>query len=173
MPRQVLTAPGFFGKLPLAGDFVSRRLPPGFVDVWDRWISRHLARRPLGAPLCFLHPATPAGAMTGVVLESRDRGGRRFPLTLAARSAPRAYLPAAAVAWHATLIAAGEAATGGDIGVEALDARLGAMAGPPVPDGPDARGLLLWRPGAAPRETEAEAPEPILDALLASGAEAG
>ena len=30
------TGAGFFGKLPGTGDFVQRRLPASFVDVWDR-----------------------------------------------------------------------------------------------------------------------------------------
>ena len=35
--------PGYFGKLPAAGDFVQRRLPPVFVDAWDRAFSHALA----------------------------------------------------------------------------------------------------------------------------------
>ena len=41
---------GFFGKLPSAGDFVQRRLPAGFVDVWDSHFESAVAesRRVLG-----------------------------------------------------------------------------------------------------------------------------
>ncbi|RWF89350.1 MAG: DUF2094 domain-containing protein, partial [Mesorhizobium sp.] len=27
--------PGFYGKMPATGDFVSRRLPGDFVRIWD------------------------------------------------------------------------------------------------------------------------------------------
>ena len=36
-------APGYFGKLPGAGDFVQRRLPPEFLDPWDRAFSQAVA----------------------------------------------------------------------------------------------------------------------------------
>ena len=32
--------PGFYGKVPALGDFVTRRLPrEGFLDTWDAWLS--------------------------------------------------------------------------------------------------------------------------------------
>src|SRR5690606_36950533 len=30
--------PGFYGKLPSRGDFVSRRLPADFIGQWDAWL---------------------------------------------------------------------------------------------------------------------------------------
>ena len=151
MSGPLLNAPGFFGKLPTAGDFVSRRLPMGFVAVWDPWVTRHLARRGDFAPLCFVHPETPAGAMTGVILPSRDRAGRRFPLTLAA---PGASAPPG---WYTALQAAGAAAVAGVLDADALAARLAPL--PPAAPGGAPERLLLWLPGGAP---EAE-----LRALLA------
>jgi len=35
--------PGFYGKMPATGDFVTRRLPGDFVRVWDRWLAQHIA----------------------------------------------------------------------------------------------------------------------------------
>ena len=35
--------PGWYGKLPALGDFASRRLPPEFVEPWDRWLAAGLA----------------------------------------------------------------------------------------------------------------------------------
>jgi type VI secretion system protein ImpM len=43
MPTPDLILPGFYGKLPTAGDFVTRRLPIDFVRVWDRWLAQHFA----------------------------------------------------------------------------------------------------------------------------------
>ncbi|MDE2050717.1 MAG: type VI secretion system-associated protein TagF, partial [Gammaproteobacteria bacterium] len=33
---------GFYGKLPCRGDFMQRRAPQEFVDVWDAWLSECL-----------------------------------------------------------------------------------------------------------------------------------
>ncbi len=168
-PRAPMTAPGFYGKLPTAGDFVSRRLPPAFVRFWDRWTARHLVPRLADTPLLFLL-AAPPGPMLGAVLASRDRAGRRFPLTLAAiPPAATAALPDAAAPWLATLVETAGAATAGRLDAPALDARLRALPAPPAADGPAAPRLLLWTPGTPPREADPDAPGPVLDALLSSG----
>ena len=73
MPGPDLILPGFYGKLPLAGDFVTRRLPPEFVRFWDRWASRHLAPRLADAtPLFFILAQGPAA-------RRRRRGRERRP----------------------------------------------------------------------------------------------
>jgi type VI secretion system protein ImpM len=164
-----MTAPGFYGKLPAAGDFVSRRLPPDFVRFWDRWTARHLVPRLASTPLLFLL-ATPPGPMLGIALASHDRAGRRFPLTLAAApTAAAAALPALAAPWLATLTEAGLAATAGALDPPALDARLLALPDPPAAAGPPAPPLLLWTAGSEPQAADPEAPGPVLDALLSSG----
>jgi type VI secretion system protein ImpM len=89
---------GFYGKLPARGDFVTRRLPRGFVEPWDAWLQTALASASgqlrenwpapyLEAPLWrFLVGAGVCGSETvaGVVMPSVDSVGRYFPLTLAA-----------------------------------------------------------------------------------------
>lgn len=153
--------PGFWGKLPASGDFVGRGLPASFIAAWDRLVSRHLVGRLAPArTLCFLLPAPPAGPMTGVVVASADRAGRRFPLTLAAA------LPAPGPPdWYAALAALGREAAAGDLDPVALEARLAAL--PPDPAGDAAAAaLLLWTPGEEPRAADPEAPGPLLDALL-------
>ena len=37
-----MTLPGFYGKMPATGDFVTRRLSGDFVRAWDRWLAQHL-----------------------------------------------------------------------------------------------------------------------------------
>jgi type VI secretion system protein ImpM len=90
-------AAGFYGKLPMRGDFVGRNLAPDFIRPWDEWLQNallagqdgleqawlgHYLNSPiwhfvLGAGLC--GPA----AMAGVMIASVDTVGRYFPLTVA------------------------------------------------------------------------------------------
>ncbi|MGF6712089.1 type VI secretion system protein ImpM [Luteibacter sp. W1I16] len=97
-------APGFHGKLPLLGDFVQRRLPPEFVEPWDRACQEAMAglaarlgddhkARCLAAPVWrFALAAHVCGPRpwTGAVTLSSDRVGRIFPLVLAVSAAPTA-----------------------------------------------------------------------------------
>lgn len=89
---------GFFGKLVSHGDFVSRRLPESFMQVWDSWLQHGLlaSREALGATWLETYLTSPiwrfalnagvAGepAWAGVLMPSVDRVGRHFPLTIAA-----------------------------------------------------------------------------------------
>ncbi len=150
---------GFFGKLPGTGDFVARGLPAGFVRFWDGWVSRRLVGR-LDRALRFFVAA--AGPMTGVVIPSFDRAGRRFPLTLAAPARGPA-----APGWYAALEAIGAAAVGERLGPDALEARLARH--PPVAGAePAAAPFLLWT-GGAPLAADPGAPGPVLDRLLGGG----
>ncbi len=81
---------GFYGKLPWAGDFVQRRLPPELVLAWDTHLIALLPTLPRlstcsGRPWAFLcapHTCGPA-AFAGMVAPGVDRVGRHFPLLLA------------------------------------------------------------------------------------------
>ncbi len=89
--------PGFYGKLPELGDFVTRRLPAEFIQPWDLWLRQSLASSQaqlgdewldtyLTSPLWrFVLTSGIAGqtAWAGVLMPSVDRVGRYFPLTLA------------------------------------------------------------------------------------------
>jgi type VI secretion system protein ImpM len=88
---------GAYGKLPALGDFLRLDLPPGFVDVWDRWLQEAMtaARGALGAGWQECYFSAPiwrfalspgiagASGWMGVMMASVDRVGRQFPLTLA------------------------------------------------------------------------------------------
>lgn len=91
-------APGWFGKLPVLGDFATRRLPQDFVAAWDAWLQRGMtySQEHLGSAWLDAFLTAPVwrfvlGAHTldnrpwaGVVLPSVDRVGRYFPLTVCA-----------------------------------------------------------------------------------------
>ena len=90
-------SPGFFGKLPAVGDFVSRRLPRNFIDPWDQWLQAAIASSQdqlgdawldnyLTSPLWrFALSAEVAGSLpcSGIIMPSVDKAGRYFPFTLA------------------------------------------------------------------------------------------
>ena len=99
--------PGFYGKMRGAGDFVQRRLPPDFLDVWDRNFSRAIAesRDLLCERWLPVYHASPAwrfllspgvcndAAWAGVLAPSADRVGRCFPMMIGTRLASGTRLP--------------------------------------------------------------------------------
>ena len=93
---------GFYGKLPSHGDFVSRRLPRSFLDVWDHWLQQSVAesKARLGSAWLDAYLNSPIWrfalmpgicgdrAHLGLMMPSIDRVGRYFPLTVAAPLQP-------------------------------------------------------------------------------------
>jgi type VI secretion system protein ImpM len=94
-----LTEVGFYGKLPCRGDFLQRRAPQEFVDVWDAWLQEcmHQSREQLQdgwlqayltGPIwrfAFARGVCGDAAYVGVLVPSVDRVGRYFPLTVVAQ----------------------------------------------------------------------------------------
>ena len=83
----------WFGKLPSAGDFISRRMPYAVQQFWDRWCAIGLeslkernpvsgwalwGNTPMWAFLLPAQPGVPFGQL-GVFAPSCDRVGRNFP----------------------------------------------------------------------------------------------
>lgn len=111
-----LTEVGFYGKLPCRGDFLQRRAPQDFVDVWDAWLQEciHESRQRLqdnwlntyltGPVWRFVFASGVCGerAYAGILVPSVDRVGRYFPLTIATSQAGEVnplQLPGAADRW--------------------------------------------------------------------------
>ncbi|HYA39714.1 MAG TPA: type VI secretion system-associated protein TagF [Syntrophobacteraceae bacterium] len=100
-------SPGFYGKLPTVGDFISRRLPASFVHPWDAWLQDSLAtsQDKLGSDWLEIYLTSPiwrfalsAGtcgnsACAGILMPSVDNVGRYFPLTLAVLIEQQTLLP--------------------------------------------------------------------------------
>jgi type VI secretion system protein ImpM len=98
--------PGFYGKLPGLGDFVSRRLPRHFIDPWDQWLQDAVAtsKQQLGDVWLDYYLNSPLwrfaicpgvcgpDAWAGVIMPSVDRVGRYFPLTIAQVIPPQTNL---------------------------------------------------------------------------------
>ena len=140
-----LAAIGYFGKVPVRGDFVQRRLPRSFLDPWDDWLQGAVAasksqlgdgwldsyltspiwRFALSAGICGDVP------VAGVLMPSVDSVGRYYPMTIVLLQ-PRSGHPFAFAARAQPWFAAAEEAILGclDDGFElsALDDRLGGLA---------------------------------------------
>jgi len=100
-------SPGFYGKLPIVGDFISRRLPASFVRPWDAWLQDALttSQNKLGDEWLEIYLTSPlwrfalsAGgcgnrACAGILMPSVDNVGRYFPLTLAVLIEQQTVLP--------------------------------------------------------------------------------
>ena len=100
--------PGFYGKVPVLGDFVSQRLPISFIKNWDTWLQNGLSasQQELGDDWLDIYLTSPiwrfalrpgvcgADACAGILMPSVDRVGRYFPLTLATKIDASQSLPA-------------------------------------------------------------------------------
>lgn len=98
-------APGWFGKLPALGDFVTRRLPQSFVRPWDAWITPGVeavqrVHGEFGREALLTFPiwrfvvpphVVDSSAWFGLFAPSVDRVGRCFPLTVAQSIAAESY----------------------------------------------------------------------------------
>ena len=92
------SGPGYYGKFPILGDFVSRWMPGEFIRIWDDWLQECLvkSREHLGSDWLDVYLTSPiwrfvltsgtcgATAWAGILMPSVDKVGRYFPLTLAA-----------------------------------------------------------------------------------------
>jgi type VI secretion system protein ImpM len=138
MPSSVL--PGWYGKLPVLGDFAGRRLPALFVEPWDSWLASslaswrerdsgwldaYLAAPPLRFALGAGVPFSQSPGYAGILMPSVDRVGRYFPLTVVRpRAADQGTAPAT---WLAALEALAVTALNDDWSAERLDAELGGL----------------------------------------------
>lgn len=89
-------AVGIYGKIPAQGDFVRVHASDPSAQALDLWVQESLdglqragAEMP-AEPVYFLHQGGGAGApgLAGVMLRSRDRVGREYPLVVFARVDP-------------------------------------------------------------------------------------
>lgn len=141
---------GFFGKVPVHGDFVARALPRPVVDAWHGWLEGAMAGAidTLGADWLDIYLTCPVWrfalspglcgptAVAGVMIPSVDKVGRYFPFAIlhVAGGPATATRLAASAAWYDAVeeLALGILAWNADIG--RLEIRVGELA-PPRLDG--------------------------------------
>lgn len=87
---------GLYGKLPAYGDFISRNLPPTFVNPWDEWLQHFISgsQEQLGETWLNIYLTSPIwrfvlspgvidnNMWAGIMMPSVDRVGRYFPISL-------------------------------------------------------------------------------------------
>jgi type VI secretion system protein ImpM len=171
MSGNVLTHPyvGFFGKLPVTGDFVARGLPDSFRKNWDAWVTRHVAPRmrtgrrwPQGGLRCRLISGDRTAGT--VIVPSADSAGRIFPLSLFLIGTS---LPGQLdlCPWFGGARRCAEMVMARSMDADALQTALEAI---PLPEGEltDAPPMLLWTRRHAPETAEPDAPGAVLDRML-------
>ncbi|RUY83528.1 type VI secretion system-associated protein TagF [Mesorhizobium sp. M7A.F.Ca.CA.001.12.2.1] len=170
-----MTLPGFYGKMPATGDFVTRRLTGDFVRVWDRWLAQHLVPLmgsefwPSTTALRFLAGPASFGASAGIILQSADRVGRQFPLTIVAQLAEAPVRLTEAEAWFSSIEETAFAAQRGDLTPDGLDAALGALPVPTVEPGDEAiSGMVIWTTRSDIFDIDPQSPQATLEQIFAA-----
>jgi type VI secretion system protein ImpM len=147
MASSAETAPGYHGKLLAKGDFVTRRLPRGFLDPWDAWLQDVVggSRTRMGDAWLDAYLTSPiwrfalsAGlcgesAAAGVLMPSVDRVGRYFPLTIVAMLAEGVDLlamPVAAAGWFGKAEELVRSALADVFDFDGFDAQVAALGAP-------------------------------------------
>jgi len=162
-------SPGWFGKMPHLGDFVSRRLPHEFIHGWDDWLQGGMSRaraelgaawpeRYLVAPVrrFWLAPALLGDTgWAGVLMPSVDAVGRYFPLTIAAAVPDHALAAVlAARAWFRAIDAAGRKVLDVNFRPDDLDVELAQVAPLPLETPADLQARTLAGAWLAPDRSQ-------------------
>lgn len=163
-------SPGWFGKMPNLGDFVSRRLPHEFIRGWDDWLQSGMAkaRAELGAAWPARYLVAPVRRFwlapgllgdtgwAGVLMPSVDGVGRHFPLTIAAAVTGHDLAAVlAARTWFRAIDAAGRKVLDVNFSADDLEGELAQVEPLPVdaPDDAQARQLAqTWLASDSARE---------------------
>ncbi|MBL3591517.1 MAG: type VI secretion system-associated protein TagF [gamma proteobacterium endosymbiont of Lamellibrachia anaximandri] len=141
--------------MPSHGDFLTRRLPRGFTDPWDRWLQSAVAdsREQLGEDWLDIYLTSPIWrfalstglcgetAWCGILMPSVDRVGRYFPLTVAVPLEPGGNLTALLqddAEWFSRCEELALASLAEEIPLEDFDLALTDLSPPEIPPHPGA-----------------------------------
>ncbi|WP_287206905.1 type VI secretion system-associated protein TagF [Mesorhizobium sp.] len=167
--------PGFYGKMPATGDFVTRRLPGDFVRIWDRWLAQHIVPLigmetwPRTTALRFLAGPASFGGSAGIILQSADRVGRQFPLSVVAQLSEASIQLARAEAWFAGIEEAAFAAQQGEMTPDELDAALSVLPVPSVEPGEEViSDMVMWTAHSDIFDIDPLSPQATLEQIFAA-----
>ncbi|ESY73596.1 type VI secretion protein [Mesorhizobium sp. LNHC252B00] len=167
--------PGFYGKIPATGDFVTRRLTGDFVHLWDRWLAQHLVPLfgselwPSTTALRFLAGPASFGASAGIILQSADRVGRKFPLSVVAQLVEAPVQLAEAEAWFSGIEEVAIAAQNGELTPDELDAALTRLPAPPIEACDEIiSGMVMWTARSDIFDIDPQSPQATLEQILAA-----
>ncbi|WP_287178796.1 type VI secretion system-associated protein TagF [Mesorhizobium sp.] len=167
--------PGFYGKMPATGDFVTRRLPGDFVRIWDRWLAQQIVPLigmetwPRTTALRFLAGPAAFGPSAGIILQSADRVGRQFPLSVVAQLPDAAIQLARADAWFAGIEEAAFAAQRGELTPDELDTALAELPVPPVEPGAEViSDMVMWTARSDIFDIDPLSPQAMLEQIFAA-----
>lgn len=170
-----MTLPGFYGKMPATGDFVARRLPGDFVRNWDRWLAQHIVSLigseawPRSTALRFLAGPASFGASAGIILQSADRVGRQFPLTVVAPLAEAPVRLTEAEAWFSGIEEAAIAAQQGELTPDELDATLAGLPVPHVEQSEEViSDMVMWTARSDIFDIDPQSPQATLEQIFAA-----
>ncbi|UVK41736.1 type VI secretion system-associated protein TagF [Mesorhizobium sp. AR10] len=167
--------PGFYGKMPATGDFVTRRLPGDFVRIWDRWLAEHIVPLfgqkfwPPATALRFLAGPNSFGASAGIILQSADRVGRQFPLSVVAQLPEAPVKLAYAEAWFSSIEEAAIAAQHGELTPDDLDAALTTLPVPTIEPGEELiSDMVMWTAYSDIFDIDPQSPQATVEQILAA-----
>jgi type VI secretion system protein ImpM len=157
-----MSVPGWFGKLPMLGDFAHRRLPAAVVAACDTWLSQGVAtsRSMLGEAWLDAYLNAPVWGFAwapqvidtqwwrGVLMPSVDAAGRYFPLlVMHARDAAPAATPAQAH-WYEAVAACAMTTLSGRVDLAAFEQSLAAIGQEDLNSEPQAQDTVPQAPPA-------------------------
>ncbi|RWE57445.1 MAG: type VI secretion system-associated protein TagF [Mesorhizobium sp.] len=170
-----MNLPGFYGKMPATGDFVTRRLPGDFVRIWDRWLAQHIVPLigretwPRTTALRFLTGPAAFGPSAGIILQSADRVGRQFPLSVLGQLAEAPVELARAEAWFARIEEAAIAAQQGELTPDELDTALSVLPVPSVEPGEEViSDMVMWTSRSDIFDIDPLSPQATLEKIFAA-----
>ncbi|RWM14840.1 MAG: type VI secretion system-associated protein TagF [Mesorhizobium sp.] len=170
-----MNLPGFYGKMPATGDFVTRGLPRDFVRIWDRWLAQHIVPLigseiwPRTTALRFLAGPASFGPSAGIILQSADRVGRQFPLTVVAQLPDASVQLTRADPWFARIEDTAIAAQQGELTPDELDSALRVLPVPPVEPGEEViGGMVMWTARSDIFDVDPQSPETTLEQIFAA-----
>ncbi|RWK85356.1 MAG: type VI secretion system-associated protein TagF, partial [Mesorhizobium sp.] len=138
-----------------------------------RWLAQHIVPLigsetwPRSTALRFLAGPAAFGASAGIILQSADRVGRQFPLSIVAQLADASIQLTRSDAWFAGIEEPAFAAQHGELMPDELDAALAALPVPPVEPGEEViSDMVIWTARSDIFDVDPQAPQAMVEQVF-------